>query len=224
MISYHPVTPKKTVLEGTFVRLEPLNVAAHSEDLFVAASVEDRAEKYRYLAEAAPEELQDVTEWAEAASRSADPLFYAIVDKRTGKAVGRQAFLRIDAANGVIEVGHIYWGPAMARSRAATEVMYLCLTYVFEELKYRRFEWKCNNENQPSKVAAGRFGFNFEGIFRQHMIQKGLNRDTAWFAIIDSEWAVLKPAYESWLAPENFDAEGMQRTALSQLTAAALGR
>ena len=122
--------------------------------------------------------------------------------------------MRIDTTHGVIEIGSILWGPAIARTRIATEALYLFASYVFDTLGYRRFEWKCNDLNEPSKRAALRFGFTFEGAFRQHMVVKGANRDTAWFSILDSEWPRLVDAYLAWLAPENFDGEGQQRRKL----------
>lgn len=216
--------PRKQVLEGTLVRLEPLSAAAHAEDLFEASHVADREEKYRYLADPPPDDPSTVHAWAEKAAASDDPMFFAVIDKATGKAVGRQALMRIDPTHGVAEIGHIYWGPAMARSANATEALYLVMRHVFDDLGYRRFEWKCDNANEPSKAAAKRFGFTFEGIFRQHLIVKGRNRDTAWFSIIDGEWPALKGAYEAWFNPGNFDETGRQRVALSTLTAQALGR
>lgn len=216
--------PQKRVLEGTLVRLEPLSAAAHADDLFEAGHVADREEKYRYLADPPPEDPSIVRAWAEKAAASDDPMFFAVIDKATGKAVGRQALMRIEPTHGVAEIGHIYWGPAMARSAKATEALYLVMRHVFDELGYRRFEWKCDNANEPSKAAAKRFGFTFEGLFRQHLIVKGRNRDTAWFSIIDGEWPALKGAYEAWFSPGNFDETGRQRVALSALTAQALGR
>ena len=152
-----------------------------------------------------------------AKARSADPLFFAIIDNATGAAVGYQTFLRIDPPNRVIEVGNILYTPALQRTAGATEAQYLFARYVFDDLGYRRYEWKCNALNAPSKRAAERFGFTFEGIFRQHMIVKGRNRDTAWFAMLDSEWPARKAAYERWLAPDNFDADGRQKVSLSDL-------
>ena len=125
--------------------------------------------------------------------------------------------MRIDPANGVIEIGNIYWGPLMSRKPAATEAQFLFTQYVFDELGYRRYEWKCNNRNEPSKRAAQRFGFTFEGVFRQHMVVKGENRDTAWYSIIDKEWPALKQAYEGWLDPANFDADGQQKRRLEDI-------
>jgi len=158
--------------------------------------------------------------WLEKAAASPDPLFFTVIDKQSGKVAGRQTLMRIDAANGVIEIGNIYWGPLISRKPAATEAQYLFAAYVFDELGYRRYEWKCNNANAPYKRAAERFGFKFEGIFRQHLVVKGENRDTAWYSIIDKEWPALKRAYQAWLDPANFDAEGRQRKRLEELRAA----
>ena len=141
---------------------------------------------------------------------------FAVVDKARGSAEGRQSLMRIVPEHGVIEIGGIYWGPNMARSRLATEALFLHARYIFDELGYRRFEWKCNDRNGPSRAAAERFGFQFEGVFRQHMIQKGQNRDTAWFAMLDGDWPRLRAGYERWLAPDNFDAQGRQRMSLDK--------
>jgi RimJ/RimL family protein N-acetyltransferase len=148
---------------------------------------------------------------------SADPLFYAIVDRASGLAVGRAALMRIEPAHRVIEVGSILFTPGLQRTRGATEAMYLMARYVFDDLGYRRYEWKCNALNQPSRAAALRLGFTYEGLFRQHMIIKGRNRDTAWYSMIDTEWRARRGRIETWLAPENFDANGRQRTALSTI-------
>jgi RimJ/RimL family protein N-acetyltransferase len=144
-------------------------------------------------------------------------LFSAVIDKASGRAAGRQALMRITPEHGVIEIGHILWGPAISRTRAATEALYLAARHVFDDLGYRRFEWKCNNLNEPSKTAAQRFGFSFEGVFRQHMWGKGANRDTAWFSMLDREWPAIKREYERWLDPANFDAAGNQRSKLKVL-------
>jgi RimJ/RimL family protein N-acetyltransferase len=143
-----------------------------------------------------------------------DPLFSAVIDKATGRAAGRQALMRIVPEHGVIEIGHILWGPAIARTRVATEALYLAARHVFEDLGYRRFEWKCHDLNEPSKAAARRFGFSFEGVFRQHMWAKGANRDTAWFSMLDSEWPAFAREYARWLDPANFDAAGTQLSRL----------
>ena len=207
--------PDRAPIEGRYTRLEPLDAAKHGADLLRSAQQPGEEDRFRYLFEQAPADMAAFMPWLEKSVASEDPLFFAVVDKATGRAEGRQGLMRIDTANGVIEIGNILWGPEIARKRVATEALYLCAAYVFDMLGYRRFEWKCNNLNEPSKRAAQRFGFAFEGIFRQHMVQKGRNRDTAWFAMTDGDWPKLKVGYETWLAPENFDAEGQQKSKLS---------
>lgn len=207
--------PERITLDGRYARIEPLDPARHGEDLFASAQAPGAEDRFRYLFEDAPADHAAFTPWLEKAASGTDPLFFATIDKRTGRAEGRQALMRIDNAHGVIEIGSILWGPAIARGRVTTETLYLFASYVFDTLGYRRFEWKCNNLNEPSKRAAERFGFVFEGIFRQHMVAKGKNRDTAWFAMIDSDWPRLKAGYERWLAPENFDEAGYQKTKLT---------
>ena len=178
--------------------------------LFVACSVGDADKRFTWLFEVPPATRQALGPWVERVSGSEDPLFFAVIGKASGKVAGRQALMRIDPVHGAIEIGNIYWGPLISRKPAATEAQFLFMQYIFDELGYRRYEWKCNDNNAPSKRAAERFGFQFEGIFRQHMVTKGNNRDTAWFSIIDSEWPALKQAYQAWLAPENFDSDGQQ--------------
>jgi RimJ/RimL family protein N-acetyltransferase len=212
--------PAREPLEGRFARLEPLDPAKHGDGLFEASSVTDATDRFRYLFEAPPQNRAAFNEWLEKVAASKDPLFFAVIDKASGKVAGRQTLMRIDPVFGVIEIGNIYWGPLISRKPAATEAQYLFMAYIFDELGYRRYEWKCNNANEPSKRSAERFGFKFEGIFRQHMVQKGKNRDTAWFSIIDSEWPALKAAYQKWLSPENFDAAGKQITRLEEFRAA----
>ena len=208
--------PERVVLEGSFVRLEPLSVAVHGDGLFAASAVPDADVRFAWLPEHPPTTREDLQAWAEQAERSTDPLFCAVIDKASGQVAGRQSLMRIDPANGVIEIGHIYWGPLISRRPAATEAQFLFMKYVFDELGYRRYEWKCNNRNEPSKRAAIRFGFQPEGIFRQHLVVKGENRDTAWFSIIDKEWPALRTAYERWLDLSNFDATGLQRRRLEE--------
>lgn len=210
--------PEAVTLEGRYVRLEKLGLQ-HADQLFDASATVDADTKFTWLAEGPPEDLASFRAWVEKVSASADPIYFAIIDKATGKVAGRQTLMRIDAANGVVEIGNIYWGPLIARKAAATEALFLFAQYAFDTLGYRRFEWKCNNDNAPSKAAALRFGFQYEGLFRQHFVIKGLNRDTAWFAMIDKDWVKLKPAYEAWLAPENFDADGMQKRRLEDIRA-----
>jgi RimJ/RimL family protein N-acetyltransferase len=160
--------------------------------------------------------LDTYTAWAESAAASEDPLFHAIVDQATGKAVGVAAYLRVEPGVGVIEVGHIAYSPILQRTPAATEAMYLLMRRVFDELGYRRYEWKCDALNAASRGAAERLGFTFEGIFRQATLYKGRNRDTAWYSVIDREWPQLKAAFEAWLDPSNFDGVGRQRTRLAR--------
>ncbi|MEI4479991.1 MULTISPECIES: GNAT family N-acetyltransferase [Phyllobacterium] len=213
--------PAPEPLEGRYVRLEPINAAKHGDGLYEASTVADADGRFRYLFEDVPESRNAMTPWLEKVEASKDPLFYAVIDKASGKVAGRQALMRIDAAHGSIEIGNIYWGPLIARKPAATEAQYLFMAYAFDVLGYRRYEWKCNNSNEPSKRAAERFGFTFEGIFRQHMVQKGQNRDTAWYSVTDQEWPALKAAYQAWLSPDNFDAEGQQIKRLEELRLAA---
>lgn len=211
--------PSAPVIEGRYVRLERLDPARHADELFEASDTAEADQKFRWLPEAPPSDRDGFGAWVAKVAASEDPLFYAVIDKASGKVAGRQTLMRIDAANGVIEIGNIYWGPLVSRKPAATEALYLFARHVFDDLGYRRFEWKCNDDNLPSKKAAARFGFTAEGVFRQHLVVKGLNRDTAWFSIIDKDWVALKPAYEAWLSPTNFDAEGRQKRRLEEFRA-----
>ena len=206
--------PGRVVLEGRYARLEPLS-SVHAQGLYEASSGEGAAERFAFLPAYPPSEPGDMLAWIAQAASGDDRLYSAVVDRASGAALGRQSLMRIDAANGVIEIGDILWGPRMARSRLATEALYLAARHVFDDLGYRRFEWKCNDLNRPSKRAALRFGFAFEGVFRQHMWVKGANRDTAWFAMLDRDWPALRREYQRWLDPANFDASGIQRTPLA---------
>jgi RimJ/RimL family protein N-acetyltransferase len=205
--------PRRTVLEGRYTRLEPLGVG-HVADLYRAATEAGAEGRFDYLFESAPTTEAEMAAYVQIAAAKDDPLMFAVIDRATGRAEGRQALMRVVREHGVIEIGSIYWGPSIARSRAATEALFLHARYVFDELGYRRFEWKCNDRNAPSKAAARRFGFEFEGVFRQHMIVKGENRDTAWFAMLDGDWPRLRAEYERWLAPRNFDGDGKQKSKL----------
>lgn len=209
--------PGRVVLEGRFARLEPLSAARHGEGLFAVSSVEDAAERFRWLPDLPPPGRESFHSWLEMAEKSEDPLFFVVIDKASGGIGGRQALMRIDAENGVAEIGNIYWGPPISRTPIATEAQYLFARYVFDDLGYRRYEWKCDNANAPSRRAALRFGFQPEGVFRQHRVVKGLNRDTAWFSIVDGEWPALRRAYEAWLDPQNFDRDGHQKRRLEEL-------
>lgn len=206
--------PERKVLEGRYVRLEPLEAIKHGDGLFAASTVPDAESRFAWLFENPPASRAEFQPWLEKVEASQDPLFFTVIDKASGKIAGRQTLMRIEPNHGVIEIGSIYWGPLISRKPAATEAQFLFTKYVFDELGYRRYEWKCHNENAPSKRAAERFGFKFEGIFRQHMVAKGANRDTAWYSIIDKEWPALKKAYEGWLDPDNFDRDGAQKKRL----------
>lgn len=205
--------PARVVLEGRYARLEPLS-PAHAHALFEASSGPGADARFAYLSDDPPGDKNELGLWIEKSSEKEDPLFSAVIDRRSGRAAGRQALMRIVPEHGVIEIGHILWGPAISRTRVATEALYLAARRVFEDLGYRRFEWKCNNLNEPSKAAALRFGFAYEGLFRQHMVVKGKSRDTAWFAMLDSEWPAFRREYDRWLDPENFDAAGVQLSRL----------
>jgi RimJ/RimL family protein N-acetyltransferase len=205
--------PARAIHDGRYARLEPL-CAPHAPGLFEASAAPGAEARFAYLSDPPPPAVADMRDWIAKAAAGEDPLFSVVVDKASGRVAGRQALMRITPEHGVIEIGHILWGPAIARTRAATEALYLAARHVFEDLGYRRFEWKCNDLNEPSKAAAQRFGFRYEGLFRQHMWVKGASRDTAWFAMLDREWPMLKKEYERWLAPDNFDAAGVQRTRL----------
>lgn len=214
MTNLHPARPPvPQILEGRYTRLEPVG-PQHVDDLFVASTVPDAAARFAYLPGNRPTTRADVEDWVRSAMNARDALVYAVVDKATGKAGGRQQLMRMEPEHGVIELGGIYWGPGIARTRLATEAFYLTARHIFEDLGNRRFEWKCNDRNEPSKRAALRFGFTYEGLFRQHMIVRGENRDTAWFSILDSEWPDRKARLERWLDPGNFDADGVQKVGL----------
>lgn len=206
--------PERKVLEGRYVRLEPLDAAKHGDGLFEASTVLDADGRFAWLFENPPQTRAEFETWLEKVAASQDPLYFAVIDIASGKVAGRQTLMRIEPNHGVIEIGSIYWGPLISKKPAATEAQFLFTKYVFDELGYRRYEWKCHNDNAPSKRAAERFGFKFEGIFRQHMVAKGANRDTAWYSIIDKEWPALKKAYEGWLDPDNFDRDSAQKKRL----------
>jgi RimJ/RimL family protein N-acetyltransferase len=202
--------PARITLDGRYCRLEPLDPKRHGDDLYHASTVPDAAERFMYLPVDPPRDRAEFDIWIESRAASADPLYFAVIDKRSGRAEGRQSLMRIDAPNRVIEIGDIYWGPAMSRSAVSTEANYLFAAYAFDALGYRRFEWKCNALNLPSRAAAERFGFTYEGHFRRAVIVKNRTRDTTWYSMIDEEWPALKSAYLAWLAPENFDSGGRQ--------------
>lgn len=210
----HARPPVLEVMDGHLVRLEPLDPAAHLDDLFAAAG---DATIWDWLGYGPFPDKPAMRAWLEECARSPDPLWFAIRDKADGRAKGMCAWLRIEPAMGVIEIGHIWYGTSLQRTAAATEAMYLLFCHAFETGGYRRLEWKCNALNQRSRNAARRLGFTFEGIFRQHMISKGRNRDTAWFSLLDNEWPATRRGFEQWLAPENVAADGRQIASLGEL-------
>lgn len=216
--------PRRAPMEGRFVRLEPLDAASHGDGLFAASTTEDADARFRWLGDFPPESREAFQPWLDKAQASTDPLYFVVIDKATGKIAGRQTLMRIDQANGVAEIGNVLWNGLVAQKPAATEALYLFARHALEELGYRRFEWKCNNHNAPSKRAALRFGFTFEGIFRQHMIVKGENRDTAWYSMLDGEWPVVGGALKAWLDPSNFDGEGRQKRRLADMRQELAGR
>jgi RimJ/RimL family protein N-acetyltransferase len=213
--------PPRSPMAGRYCRVEPIDPARHARDLYDANAADPSNRNYTYLTIGPFDSFDAYGEWMTGAVKSEDPLFHAIVDTATGKAAGIATYMRIDNRNGVIEVGNLNFSPLLQRRPAASEAMYLMMKRVFE-LGYRRYEWKCDSLNAPSRAAAQRLGFSFEGIFRQATVYKGRSRDTAWYAIIDSEWPELERAFQRWLDPANFDAGGKQRVRLSDLTAPVL--
>lgn len=211
-----PPRPSGAVLEGRYARLEPLSPAEHGAAIHQANMADDQI--WDYLPYGPFRQQNDYLAWVAAMAAQPDPYFYAIRDKSAGAFSGVASFLRIAPEAGSIEVGHINFAPALQKTHAATEAMFLMMGWAFGA-GYRRYEWKCNAANRGSRAAAQRLGFSFEGVFRQAAVIKGRNRDTAWFATIDSEWPALRAAFETWLAPENFDPDGQQRQRLSTLTA-----
>jgi RimJ/RimL family protein N-acetyltransferase len=216
MSHWKPVAlPCPQVLEGRYVRLVPLRTESHAAALW--RGIQGHDEVWDYLADGPYGSEADLRRAIEAKETGAAAVFLAIVPRSSGGAEGYASYMRMDPANGVIEVGNILMAPSLQKTTAATEAMYLMARHVFEDIGYRRYEWKCNANNAPSRRAALRFGFTFEGIFRQHMIVKGQNRDTAWFSMLDGEWPERKAVFETWLDPANFDAEGRQRRSLTEI-------
>ena len=217
-----PPRPVRTVLEGRFCRVEPLDVERHARQLHDANSLDPEGRMWTYLFSGPFASFEEFRAWLVPRPTSEDPLFFAFVDVRRAQAVGMGAYMRIDPANGAMEVGHLAFSPLMQRTPVATEAMYLMMKHAFE-LGYRRYEWKCDALNAGSRRAAARLGFTFEGIFRQAIVYKGRSRDTAWFSIIDREWPALDAAFRAWLDPENFDANNRQRHSLAEFRAQQAG-
>ncbi len=218
-----PPHPPCTPLTRRYCRVEHLNIDQHAADLFAANALDVSGAGWTYLSYGPFADFGAYRQWMQSTCVSDDPLFHAIIDLQTQKPVGVASYLRIDRKGGAIEVGHLRYSPLMQRTPAATEAMYLMMKRAFD-LGYRRYEWKCDSLNAPSRAAAQRLGFSYEGLFRQATVNKNRNRDTAWFSIIDSEWLAIDAAFTQWLASDNFNADGTQRVALAQLTAPLLKR
>ena len=218
-VDWHPVaSPDASPLRGTSVELVAVDPAAHTEALFQAAEGEGADPAlWVYMPVGPFGSAEAMRTWLEQIASSTDPRFYVIVDRATGKPAGVASYLRITPEYGTIEIGHIWFGSTLQRTPGATEAIYLLARHAFDELGYRRLEWKCDSFNERSRKAADRFGFVFEGVFRQHMVVKGRNRDTAWYAIVDRDWPTVRAAFEAWLDPSNFDEAGRQRRSLSEL-------
>jgi len=210
-------TPAREPIVGNRVRLDPIDPARHATQLFAAIEGEADTTLWDYLPYGPFADEEAFRSWLQPLATSSDPLHFAIVDRATGAAVGMCAYLRMDPDFGVIEIGHIWFSPALQRTTLATEAIFLLQEKVLGELGYRRLEWKCDNANERSKRAAVRFGFTFEGVFRQHRIVKGKNRDTAWFSLLDNEWPANERAMRAWLDPGNFDEAGRQLRSLAEI-------
>ncbi len=211
-------TPMKNAIQGTHCILEPLDIDKHAAQLFESLLLDNKGESWTYLPYGPFKDGMEFQEWLKKTISEHDTLLYAVTDPKSLVPIGIAGFLRINPEHGVIEVGHLHYSKLLKRTPAATEAMYLMMRYVFEELGYRRYEWKCNSLKQDSRNAALRLGFKFEGIFRQSNVFKTCNRDTAWFSIIDSEWHEIKKRFQRWLSPENFDISGNQRSSLREIS------
>jgi RimJ/RimL family protein N-acetyltransferase len=215
--------PPRTSITGRYCRIEPLDVERHLHDLYDAFSEDAEGSLWTYMAVGPFASIDDFQAWMKPASKTNDPLFHALIDLSTGKAVGMAAYMRIKQDVAVIEVGNISYSPRLQRTPTATEAMFLMMKRVFHELGYRRYEWKCDSLNEASRRAAERLGFNFDGLFKQAVIYKGRNRDTAWYSILDSDWPRLENAYRKWLSVDNFDKKGHQKQRLQEFTANGVG-
>ncbi len=210
--------PTRSPMQGRFCRLEPLLAHTHLPALYEAFAGEAARALWTYMSGGPFDSQAAMGEWMEATCSGEDPLFYAIVDTGTGKASGMAAYLRIKPDAGVVEVGHIAYSPLLQRTAQATEAMFLMMQRAFDELGYRRYEWKCDALNAASRNAAERLGFCFDGVFRQALVYKGRNRDTAWYSILDGDWPRLRAGYRQWLDPANFDPQGRQLRKLQHFT------
>ena len=209
--------PRRVSFEGRTISLVPLDAHEHLESLWASTGGPKNEHLWTYMFEHAFQNRASFEANLQRKEASEDPLFYSIIEKASGDAVGWAAYMRMEPLHRVIEVGSIMYSPRLQRTIGATEAMYIMAKHAFEDMNYRRYEWKCDALNQPSRRAALRLGFTYEGLFRQHMVVKGRNRDTAWYSMLDSEWPARKRAMEQWLDPANFDANGKQRISLSEL-------
>jgi RimJ/RimL family protein N-acetyltransferase len=215
-----PVAPPRTLLAGRFCRIEPLDVERHGRELFEANAESADGRSFTYLPYGPFDDFEAFARWLREGEGADDPSFYAIVPTNDGRAAGLSAYMRVQPAAGSIEIGHLSFSRRLQRTRAATEAMFLMMKNAFE-LGYRRYEWKCDALNAPSRAAAERLGFVFEGVFRQATVYKGRSRDTAWFSILDVEWPAIERAFLAWLDDENFDDLGNQRRRLADFVAVA---
>lgn len=203
-------------IRGRYCDLLPLD-RAHGPALHNAFSADETGALWTYMPVGPFATEVEYQRWLDDACKSSDPLFYSVMDKGAKGPLGVASYLRIQPSNGVVEVGYITFSPALQRTPAATEAMYLMMRHAFDDLGYRRYEWKCDALNAPSRAAAKRLGFSYDGLFRQALVYKGRNRDTAWFSILDGDWPKIRSAFDDWLAPENFDKDGRQRQKLADL-------
>ncbi|NWK86762.1 GNAT family N-acetyltransferase [Raoultella terrigena] len=208
--------PQRHTLQGRLCYLEPL-AGKHAEALFAAHQLAPDTRSWTWLLREPDSSVEEFSAWVASVAELSDPLHFAVIDRQTRLPVGSLALMRIDANNGVIEVGHVHFSPLLSRTAMATEAHWLLMRYAFETLGYRRYEWKCNSLNEPSRRAARRLGFHYEGRFRQALVIKGHNRDTDWFSIIDAEWPQIDSAMQRWLASDNFSADGQQIRTLESL-------
>lgn len=211
--------PARTPFDGEWCRLEPIDPSRHADALFEAYREASDGRDWTYVPIDRPDDLSAYRDHVAAQATSSDPLHFAVLDARSAAPLGTVALMRVDVSNGVIEIGHIVFSPRLKRRPAGTEAIYLLMRHVFDDLGYRRLEWKCDSLNAPSRRAAVRYGFVFEGIFRQAIVTKGRNRDTSWYALIDQDWPSVRAGLDTWLSRENFDSNGFQRRSLAEVRA-----
>jgi RimJ/RimL family protein N-acetyltransferase len=210
--------PARSALSGRDVTLEPIDPRRHGPDLFSLSHADDKArDLWTYLPYGPFTDAAAFEGWLRGCAATSDPIFFAVRDRQSGQTAGMASYLNVVPENGVIEIGHIWFAPCLQATRQSTEALFLMIRHAVDDLRYRRVEWKCNALNEASRRAALRLGFTFEGIFHQHMIVKGRNRDSAWFSILDREWPEIRANFEAWLSPDNFDRQGRQRRSLSEL-------